>query len=120
MQFDRLNRREFITLLGGAAAWPRSATAQQRSHIIGLLASQPLPSIQRLGRKLREYGYVDGENLRFEARFAQGHDEGYPGLAEELVNLRVDLIVTHGITSTKYSKEPSPLICQCSSRLSLN
>jgi hypothetical protein len=59
-----MRRREFITL-GGAAAWPRSATAQQRSHIIGLLASQPLPSIQRLGRKLREYGYVDGKNLRF-------------------------------------------------------
>jgi putative ABC transport system substrate-binding protein len=106
-----MRRREFITLVvGGAAAWPGSASAQQRSHVIGLLASQPLPSIQRLRRKLRDYGYVDGENLRFEARFAQGHDERYPDLAAELVSLGVDLIVTHGTPAALAAKHATATI----------
>jgi putative tryptophan/tyrosine transport system substrate-binding protein len=105
-----VRRREFITLLGGATAWAGSASAQQPSHIIGLLASQPLPSIQRLRRKLRDYGYVDGENLRFETRFAQGHDERYPDLAAELVSRRVDLIVTHGTPAALAAKHATATI----------
>src|SRR5512139_518664 len=60
-------RREFITLVGGAAAWPLAARAQQseRMRRIGILTSQPFPPFQRFARKLREYGYIDGQNLRF-------------------------------------------------------
>jgi putative ABC transport system substrate-binding protein len=72
--FD-MRRREFITLLGGAAtAWPLGARAQQPAKMacIGVLASLPLPPLQRLSRKLRAYGYVEGQNVRFEPRFAEG------------------------------------------------
>ncbi|MFL5002758.1 MAG: hypothetical protein ACJ8DY_20435, partial [Xanthobacteraceae bacterium] len=62
-----MNRREFMSLLGGAAvAWPLAARAQQSERVrtIGILASQPLPPIQRFARKLRDYGYIEGQNLR--------------------------------------------------------
>src|SRR5438067_6620059 len=92
-----MRRRDALRLLGGAAlGWPGSVRAQQRVRVIGLLASQPLPPIQRFVRKLRDYGYIDGENLRLHARYAEGRDERYPGFAAELVNVPVDLIVTHG------------------------
>ena len=63
-------RREVITLLGGAAAtWPIAARAQQRVHVVGVLASQLLPPLQRFERKLREYGYIEGQNVRLVPRF---------------------------------------------------
>jgi putative ABC transport system substrate-binding protein len=69
-------RRQFIALLGGAAAtWPLAARAQQHVHVIGVLASQLLPPLQRFERKLRDYGYVEGQNVRFVPRFAEGRDE---------------------------------------------
>src|SRR5215471_17623767 len=105
-----MRRRDFISLLGGAAAWPLPARAQQRPHVLGLLASQPLPSVQRLGRKLRDYGYVEGENLRLEVRFAQGNDDRYPTLAAELVDLPVDLIVTHGTPAAVAAKHATTTI----------
>jgi putative ABC transport system substrate-binding protein len=58
-----MKRRAFITLLGGAAVgWPLAARAQQgeRMRTIGVLASQPLPPIQRFARKLRDHGYIEG------------------------------------------------------------
>jgi putative tryptophan/tyrosine transport system substrate-binding protein len=92
-----MNRRDFITLLGSAAAaWPLAARAQQPVRVVGVLASQPLPPVQRFVRKLREYGYVEGENLRLQSRFAEGHDDRYPNLATELVKLPVEVIVTWG------------------------
>jgi putative tryptophan/tyrosine transport system substrate-binding protein len=65
-------------------------------RVVGVLASQPLPPVQRFVRKLREYGYVEGENLRLQSRFAEGHDDRYPDLATELVKLPVEVIVTWG------------------------
>ena len=79
-----MKRREFITLLGGAAAtWALAARAQQgeRVRTIGVLASQPLPPVQRFARKLQDYGYVEGQNLRLLSRFAEGHDERYLAMA---------------------------------------
>ena len=69
-----MNRREFVTLLSAAAAWPLAARAQQNERVrtIGILASQPLPPIQRFARKLRDYGYIEGQNLRLISRFAEG------------------------------------------------
>jgi len=59
-----MQRRTFITLVGGTvAAWPLAVRAQQRAHVVGILAPQALPPIERFVRKLPEYGYVEGQNL---------------------------------------------------------
>src|SRR6516225_8536833 len=106
-------RREFISLLGGAAAaWPRAARAQQGSGVrtIGILASQPLPPIQRFARKLRDYGYIEGQNLRLVSRFAEGRDDRYPAMAAELAALPVDLIVTWGTPAALAAKQATRTI----------
>jgi putative ABC transport system substrate-binding protein len=73
-----MTRREFITVLSGVAAWPIPARAQQqRVHVIGILASQFLPPLQGFERKLQEHGYIEGQNVRFVRRFAEGHDDRY-------------------------------------------
>src|SRR5262245_47926909 len=106
-----MRRRQFITLLGGAAAaWPLTARAQQAMHVVGVLASQPLPPVQKFVRKLREYGYVEGENLRLQSRFAEGHDDRYPDLAMELVKTPVEVIVTWGTPAAIAAKQASRTI----------
>jgi putative ABC transport system substrate-binding protein len=106
-----MRRREFISLLGGTAALcPFSAWAQQSVHVIGVLASQPLPPVQRFVRKLREYGYVEGENLRLQSRFTEGHDDRYPDMASELVRLPVDVIVTWGTPAAAAAKQATRTI----------
>jgi putative ABC transport system substrate-binding protein len=105
-----MRRREFVSLLGGAVAWPLGARAQQSPHVIGVLASQPLPPIQRFVRKLRDYGYVDGENLQLHARFAEGRDDRYPSLALDLVKLPVDVIVTWGTPAALAAKQATTTI----------
>jgi putative tryptophan/tyrosine transport system substrate-binding protein len=106
-----MKRREFITLLGGAAAlWPAGAWGQTSVHVIGVLASQPLPPVQRFVRKLRDYGYIEGENLRLQSRFAEGHDDRYPGMAAELVKLPVEVIVTWGTPAAVAAKQASRTI----------
>src|SRR5438067_1888951 len=112
MQFDQLGRREFITLLGGAAVWPLGARAQQRERVwsIGILASQPLPPIQRFVRKLREYGYIEAQNLRFVSRFTEGYDDRYSAMAAELTAVPVDLIVTLGTPAALAAKQATRTI----------
>jgi putative tryptophan/tyrosine transport system substrate-binding protein len=106
-----MKRREFITLLGGAAAlWPAGAWGQTSVHVIGVLASQPLPPVQRFVRKLRDYGYIEGENLRLQSRFAEGHDDRYPGMAAELVKLPVEVIVKWGTPAAVAAKQASRTI----------
>src|SRR5205809_2206732 len=98
-----MRRREFISLLGGAAVgWPVAANAQQAAKVarIGLLAgnlaaSPHLPEAFLQG--LRDLGYVEGRNVVIEYRDAEGKYERYPALATELVALKVDVIV---VTST--------------------
>src|SRR4029077_454581 len=106
-------RRAFVTLLGGAAvAWPLDARAQQSEHVrmIGILASQSLPPIQRFARKLRDYGYIEGQNLRLVSRFAEGQDERYPVMAAELAAMPVDLIVTWGTPAAFAAKQATTSI----------
>ena len=96
-------RREFITLLGGAAAaWPLAARAQQpgkkfRVGYLGISSPSLEPHyVEAFRQKLRELGHVDGENIAIEYRWAEGQDDRLPNLASELVRLKPDVIVTTG------------------------
>jgi putative tryptophan/tyrosine transport system substrate-binding protein len=93
-----MKRREFITLVGGAAAWPGAVIAQAQTRLwkIGVLANESWPPLEGLRHGLRDLGYVEGKSHRFEYRFAQGRAERFPALASDLVNLPVDLIVAWG------------------------
>jgi len=91
-----MRRREFLTLLGGAAGWPLTASAQQlrKSVRIGYLAaSNRVPWIDGLVDGLRDLGYVEGKNLIIEWRLAAGQLQLVPAMAAELVSLNVDVIV---------------------------
>jgi putative ABC transport system substrate-binding protein len=103
-----MTRREFITLLGGAAAmpsslWPLPARAQQAGKVwrIGFLAGATQPVPAQLGssayagflRGMRELGYVEGRDFVMEWRFAEGRPELYPELAADLLRVNVDVIV---------------------------
>jgi putative ABC transport system substrate-binding protein len=94
-----MQRREFITLLGGAATWPLAAHAQQAGvPVVGLLHSASAAAFADLlpafRKGLSEAGYVEGQNVAIEYRWAEDHNERLAALAEELVRLRVAVIVT--------------------------
>jgi putative ABC transport system substrate-binding protein len=100
-----LRRRDFVTLLGGAAvAWPLAVRAQQSMPVIGLLAvASPEANAIRLSAfrdGLRMAGYVEGQNVRSEYRWAEAHTGRQPELAAELVRDRVTVIVTVGGTAS--------------------
>jgi putative ABC transport system substrate-binding protein len=93
-------RRQFITLLSGAAAWPLAARAQQPSKTIGLLgansASQQSQWTIAFVQRLREHGWIEGRNIAIEARWAEGSNERAVEFAAELVRRGADVIVTSG------------------------
>jgi putative tryptophan/tyrosine transport system substrate-binding protein len=109
-----VKRRSFMTLLGGAAvAWPPAARAQQTTAKpvrIGVLADEWSPPIDSLREGLQERGYVEGKNLRFEYRMAEGQNERHRALAAELAALPVDVIVTWGTPAALAAKRATSTI----------
>ena len=107
-----MKRREFIGLVGGAAAWPLTASAQQRDKIftIGVLADEPWPPIDTFRQALDNFGYIEGKNVRFECRYAKGHNERLPDLANDLVSLNVDVILTWGTNAVLAAKQATTTI----------
>jgi ABC-type uncharacterized transport system substrate-binding protein len=112
---DRMKRREFITLLGGAAAaWPLAAGAQQRTtaqekkmYRIGFLFAGTIalrPQAQEFWRKLQELGYIEGKNFIAEIREARGDADRLPKLASEIVDTHPDVIVAVTSVATAAAK----------------
>ena len=109
-----MRRREFITLVGGAAAWPRAARAQDRVRVIGILETiSPelnAGNLDALRMGLNDLGYTEGQNIRLDYRSAEGQAARFPALAADLVRLKVDLIVTRGTPAARAAKEATSTI----------
>src|SRR5947209_8883647 len=106
-----MRRREFMSLFGAAAAvWPLAGRAQQPAKLptVGALvigSTDPEQFWRDFRQGLRELGYVEGQNIRFEFRSAQGQANRLPELAAELVRLKVDVIVTWFTPPTEAAKQ---------------
>jgi ABC-type uncharacterized transport system substrate-binding protein len=113
-----MRRREFIAIVGGAAAWPRAARTQQPQKVprIGFLttgslaASESLAVFDALRQGLRERGYVEGQNIVIEVRGAGGKIDRFPALARELVALKVDVIVASNTLAARALQQATTTI----------
>ena len=107
-----MKRREvLVTLLGGTAvAWPLAARAQQPTmRVIGFLGgAEPggyAVLVEAFRSALRDHGYIEGQNVRIEYRWAEGSYERLPGLAADLVRRKVDIIITQGTPAAFAAKQ---------------
>jgi putative ABC transport system substrate-binding protein len=111
-----VKRRAFITLLGGTAAWPFAAHAQQTAKLptIGFLGSTA-PSAQSqwtaaFVQRLRELGWIEGRTIVIEYRWAEGRFDRSPEIIAEFVRLKVDIIVTHATANVVAAKQATSVI----------
>jgi putative ABC transport system substrate-binding protein len=118
MPVRRSNRRDFIAALGGAAAWPLTASAQQSAMPrvgyvwIGALGTDP--GYPGLRRGLEDRGYAVGRNLVLEERYADGHTERLPALMAELLALNIDVLASPGTQITRAAQRATstvPIVC---------
>jgi putative ABC transport system substrate-binding protein len=116
MQFGQLRRRQFITLLGTAAAWPIAVRGQQpgKLPIIGFLdatsASTQGYLVSVFAQRLRELGWSENRNLTIEVRWAEGRQDRYAEIAAEFVRLKVDMIVTYAVPAILAVKQATSVI----------
>jgi putative ABC transport system substrate-binding protein len=111
-----MKRREFITLLGGAAvAWPVAARAQQAAMpIVGVLYGVSV--VEWAGRMvafhqgLGETGFVEGRNVAIEYRWGEGRDERFAEIAAEFIRLKVDVILTYATPSSVAARNATAVI----------
>src|SRR5258708_12558779 len=99
-----MKRREFITLIGGGAAWPLAARAQQPARVprIGIVDDAPMWHSFR--QALREFGYVEGQSINYEYRYSEGVPDRLAAVVGELVRRPVDLIAAYGTPPTEAAK----------------
>jgi putative ABC transport system substrate-binding protein len=111
-----VRRREFITLLGGAAtAWPLAGRAQQAKHpTIGFMGSEtPSAQAARVAafvRRLRELGWIENRTVAIEYRFGELRAERYAEIAAGFVRLKVDIIVTSSVAAVAAAKRATAVI----------
>ena len=110
-----MRRREFIFALGGAAAWPLAAQAQEaKLPTIGFLGAQT-PAAQRqwnaaFVQRMHELGWIEGRTIAIEYRWAEGRSERYAEIAAEFVGLKVDVIVTQGTPAVLAARQATSVI----------
>jgi putative ABC transport system substrate-binding protein len=113
-----MQRREFMSLLGGAAGWPLAARAQQagKAPVVGVLAPATSaawrPWVAAFERRLQELGWVKDRTVAIEYRWTDGRNDRLPELADELVKLRPDVIVTTGtaVPAVKQATSTVPIV----------
>ena len=112
-----IQRRDFVTLLGGAAAWPLAARAQEKRRIpkVGVLwhaasAEEEGALFPALVEGFRALGYIDGQNIILEHRFPNEMPERFKSMAAELVSLNVDVLVSSGNNAAPYAKKATATI----------
>lgn len=102
-----MKRREFIILLGGVIAWPLAALAQQKqAHRVGILSQDLQPGLlEAFKDELQRLGYVEGRDISLELRNAAGDNERLPTLADDLLRLKVDVIVAVNTPAAQAAKK---------------
>jgi ABC-type uncharacterized transport system substrate-binding protein len=108
-----VHRRDFIRAIAGSAAgWPLAARAQQSKKVpvVGVLWPNPPNQFEVIRQALAELGYVEGKNIRFEFRWAEGELDRLPELAQELVRIPADLIITLAPPATLAAKRATQTI----------